>query len=83
MKLYNKGGRAIIVAKVDVVKGGRISEHDIKKDRVYFDPSTNIELVDKCGTKLLGMYPSMLMRMDTPNDKPKKKSVKKQVAKVG
>jgi hypothetical protein len=84
MKLYNKGGRALILPKTEVISGGRLLEHDIKKDRLYLDPSANIEVNDKYGTKLLGMYPNMIMRMDTPSAKPKRRpAVKKAVAKAG
>jgi len=83
MKLYNKGGRAIIISKEDIISGGRANEHDVKKDRLYMDPSTSMDVKDELGTKLLGMYPQMLVRMDEPKDKPKKRpAVKKALAKT-
>lgn len=83
MKLYNKGGRALILDPKEIKNGGRYLEHDKKKEKCYFDPNANIEVTDGYGNKLLGMYGGMIMRTDTPDDKPKKKRVAKKAVKVG
>lgn len=66
MKLYNKSGRAFIVAKENVINGGRVQAHDVKSNRVYFDPEAEIEMKDEVGQKMLNDYPKELKRLDNP-----------------
>lgn len=64
MRLYNKCGRAFIIHKDDAVSGCRFPKDDMTKTRAYIDPETEVEVKDKKGEELLGMYPTELKRMD-------------------
>jgi hypothetical protein len=84
MKLYNKGGRALILPPEEVISGGRYQDHDRKKTKCYFDPSKSIEVKDEYGAKILGMYTEMLVKMDSdvvPKAKVAKKKAKKKITK--
>lgn len=81
MKLYNKGGRSLIIAKEQVINGGTYKAHDNKEERPYFDPGKTIEVKDEYGEKLLGMYPDFLMRMDEKAEAKKTKAKAKVKAK--
>lgn len=81
MKLYNKGGRALILPPAEVISGGRFQQHDRKKEKAYFDPSKDIEVSEAYGDKLLGMYPEMLVKMDGNTGKQVKRKSKKSVNK--
>lgn len=83
MRLYNKGGRAIIIAKDEAISGCRIPEDEIGKNRAYIDPGKTVDVTDVKGERLLNMYPEMLMRMDKKVVRTAKKKVakKKPVAK--
>lgn len=80
MKLYNRGARSFIVHKDDAIRGCSPLEHDINKDRVYFNPGTEAELRDEIGEKLLKNYSTELMQVDKNRikgvDEPKRKSKK-------
>ena len=81
MKLYNKGGRAFIVAKDNVISGGRAQVHDLRGDRLYFDPGTNIEIKDAAANKMLRDYPQSIIGMGDSVAAPKarKRVVKKKI----
>lgn len=80
MKLYNKSGRAFVLNSEHVISGGRVPEHDIVKNRIYFDPNKEIEVKDSCGDKLLKDYPKEIMKTgasEKARAKPKRKVVAK------
>lgn len=48
-RLLNKGGRAYIIKKESVLKGGELLQN---KEDVAFNQGTTIEVTDACGTFL-------------------------------
>lgn len=81
MKLYNKGGRAIIIAKSEAISGCRIPTDTIGAEKAYIDPGKTVEVVDSKGEKLMNMYPELLVRMDEKAKTKAKAKAKKPVAK--
>ena len=80
MKLYNKGGRAIIIAREEAIDGCRFPTDVVGTAKAYIDPQTTVEIIDSKAEKLLKMYPSMLMQVDKQQavaSKAKKSKAKK------
>lgn len=85
MKLYNKGGRAIIVRKEDIISGGRQLPDENAKDKIYIDPQATVQIKDEVGEKLCRNYPKDLMNLSQGESrssvaKTKKTAAKKNIA---
>lgn len=63
MRLYNKGSRSFIINRIDAITGCRLPEDIMAKDKAYIDPSTDVEISDSVGKKLLQDYPEELKEM--------------------